>query len=113
LARLRNYFVIIASVWFVASGLLFATAFTYPIILLSSSSTTAVGTLGECINGVCTTITNAPMTEGRESYIYASALEIWASLFGLIGVVILAVGMGRSARHRETTNWTGTEGATK
>jgi len=77
---------------FFASGILFLIAFTQPYgILLSSSSTSTVGTFGECTNGTCTTITNYPTIEFHESFVSSWAVGGLAMLLVLVG--ILAFGL--------------------
>ena len=84
----------LAIICFFASGILFLTAITAGnVILLSGSSTTTVGTLTECTNGTCTTVTNYPMIEGHESFISSWAVDVLASLLVLVGLVILAFGL--------------------
>ena len=77
---------------FLASGILFLIAFTQPSgILLSSSSTSTVGTFTECTNGTCTTIPNYPMIAGHESFVSSWAVGGLAMLLVLVG--ILAFGL--------------------
>lgn len=80
---------------FLGSGILFLIAFTQPSeIPLSGSSVSTVGTLTECTNGNCTTITNYPMVEGHESFLSSWAVGGSAMLLVLVGV--LAFGLSRS-----------------